>query len=55
MTTFTIWKMVDDFWELVEEVSSESELAQRLTDLRLDGNQYRAEKRDSFGSTILEV
>jgi hypothetical protein len=52
----TIWKMIDEIsWEFVEEITDESLLAQRLSDLRLDGNQYRAEKRDGGFSSILGV
>jgi hypothetical protein len=49
----TIWKMTGDAWELVEEL--QGDLVQRLAELRADGNEYRAEKRDDFGATILEV
>ena len=51
---FSIWKMVNDAWELVEEMQDDLALAQRLADLRLDGNEYRAEMKNDFGSTILE-
>jgi hypothetical protein len=53
----TIWKLNIEMnsWELIEQLHHESELAQRLHDLRLDGSEYRAElKIDSF-SSILEV
>lgn len=52
---FTIWKQVShESWELVEELHDDLALAQRLSDLRLDGNTYRAEAKDAFGSRILE-
>lgn len=52
---FSIWKKVsEESWELVEEMQDDLALAQRLSDLRLDGSEYRAEKKDSFGSQILE-
>lgn len=51
----TIWKMSGDAWELVEELQDDLALAQRLSELRQDGNEYRAEKRDDFGATILGV
>lgn len=50
----TIWKMVNDAWELVEEMQDDLALAQRLIDLRQDGLEYRAEKRDGSFATVLE-
>lgn len=51
---FSIWKKVsEESWELVEEMQDDLALAQRLSELRLDGLDYRAEKKDSFGSKIL--
>ena len=51
---FSIWKKVsEESWELVEEMQDDLALAQRLSELRLDGLDYRAEKKDSFGSQIL--
>lgn len=52
----SIWKMIDDQnWELIEEMEDDLTLAQRLIDLRQDGNEYRAEKRDGGFSSILGV
>jgi len=50
----TIWKEVEAGFELVEEII-ESELIARLAELRADGNNYRAEKRNETTSSILEV
>jgi hypothetical protein len=53
---FSIWKKVsDESWELVEELQDDLALAQRLADLRGDGLEYRAEKRDGATSSILGV
>jgi len=53
---FSIWKKVsDESWELVEEMQDDLALAQRLIDLRIDGNEYRAEKRNGGFATVLEV
>lgn len=52
----TIWKKADDEnWQLVEEMEDDLALAQRMIDLRQDGNEYRAEKRDGAFSSILGV
>ena len=52
----SIWKMIDETdWEFVEQMSDDLTLTQRLIELRLDGNQYRAEKQDGSFSTILEA
>lgn len=50
----TIWKKIDDVtWEFVENFSGSS-LPERLSELRLDGNEYRAEMVIVGGSEILE-
>jgi hypothetical protein len=51
----TIWKLENDSWFLIEEVSSMEELLVAIEDLRLDGNEYRAELRTESTSQILEV
>lgn len=52
----TIWKKTsDDSWELVEELSDDLALAGRLEELRLDGNEYRAENFQGFSSSVLGV
>lgn len=51
----TIWKFENDSWFLVEEVSSMEELIIVIEDLRLDGNEYRAELKIESTSQILEV
>lgn len=49
----TIWKKIDDVtWEFVENFSGPS-LPDRLAELRLDGNEYRAETVIVGGSEIL--
>ncbi len=50
-------KVVDEneYWTLVEEMQDDLALAQRLLELRQDGNQYRAEKRDGGFSSVLGV
>ena len=50
----SIWKLDGDSWELVEEMQDDLALAQRLSELRLDGYEYRAEKRDGGFATVLE-
>jgi hypothetical protein len=53
---FSIWKKVsDESWEYVEDCSEESAVYPRLEHLRLDGNEYRAEKRYGGFSTVLGV
>lgn len=51
----TIWKLENDSWLFVEEVSSMEELLTVIEDLRLDGGDYRAELRIESTSSILEV
>lgn len=51
----TIWKLIDESWEYVEDCLDEAALYPRLEQLRLDGNEYRAEKRDGGFATVLEV
>jgi hypothetical protein len=50
----SIWKLNGDGWELVEELQDDLALAQRLSDLRSDGKEYRAEKRDGGFASVLE-
>jgi hypothetical protein len=50
----TIWKEIETGFELIEEIE-EGALTVRLAELRADGNNYRAEKRDGTISSILEV
>lgn len=50
----SIWRLVGESWELVEELQDDLALAQRLSELRLDGSEYRAEKRDGGFATVLE-
>jgi hypothetical protein len=53
---FSIWKKVShDSWEIVEEMEDDLALAQRLIELRQDGFEYRAEKRDGGFASVLEV
>ena len=53
---FSIWKKVsDESWEYLEDCIEESEVYPRLEQLRLDGNEYRAEKRDGSFATVLGV
>jgi hypothetical protein len=53
---FSIWKKVsEESWEYVEDCIEESAVYPRLEQLRLDGNEYRAEKRDGGFSAVLEV
>ena len=53
---FTIWKKIsDESWELIEELQDDLALAQRISDLRADGSEYRAEKVDGSFSSILGV
>jgi len=51
----SIWKLNNDSWELIEEMQDDLALAQRINELRQDGGEYRAEKRDGGFSSILEV
>lgn len=50
-------KVVDEneYWTLVEEMQDDLTLAQRLLELRQDGNEYIAEKRDGYFSSVLGV
>lgn len=51
-----IFKKVDEMnWQLIEEMQDDLALAQRLLDLRKDGSEYRAEKKDGSVSSILDV
>lgn len=51
----SIWKLIGESWELVEEMQDDLALAQRLNELRQDGGEYRAEKRNGGLSSVLEV
>jgi hypothetical protein len=52
----SIWKKVsEESWEYVEDCIEESALYPRLEQLRLDGSEYRAEKRDGGFATVLGV
>lgn len=50
-------KVVDqnEYWTLVEEMQDDLALVQRIAELRLDGSEYVAEKRDGCFSSVLEV
>lgn len=51
-----IFKKIDDInYQLIEEMQDDLALAQRLIDLRMDGSEYRAEKKDGSVSSILDV
>lgn len=51
----TIWKQVTpESWELVEELQDDLALAQRILELRAQGEQARAEKKNELGSEILD-
>ena len=53
--TFQIFtKLNEESWKLVEECEDDLVLADRLLQLRKDGKEYRAEKRDGFFATILD-
>lgn len=50
----TIWKRIDEnTWELVEELQDDLALAQRLSELRGNGLEYRAERKTCLGSEII--
>jgi len=52
----TIWKKEDEMnWKLIEEMEDDLVLADRLIQLRQDGNEYRAEKREGGFSSVLGV
>lgn len=51
----TIWKLENESWILIQEVEDMAELLSTIEDLRLDGNEYRAELRIESTSQILEV
>lgn len=51
----SIWRLFNDSWEMVEEMGDDLALAQRLAELRQDGNEYRAEKRDGGFASVLEI
>lgn len=51
----TLWKKADEMnWQLIEEMEDDLALADRLIQLRQDGNEYRAEKRDGGFASVLE-
>jgi hypothetical protein len=50
----TIWKKInEESWQLVEELDEELNLSQRLSQLRQDESEYRAEKNDGGFATVL--
>ena len=50
-----IFKKIDENnFQLVEEMQDDLALAQRLIDLRKDGSEYRAEKKEGSTSTVLQ-
>jgi hypothetical protein len=51
----TIWKLENDSWLFIQEVSSMEELTITIEALRLDGSEYRAELRIESTSQILGV
>lgn len=53
----SIWKLEPELnsWMLIDELSDDLALAQRMSELREDGGEYRAEKRDGGFATVLEV
>jgi len=52
----SIWKKInEESWQLVEEMTDDLALAQRIIELRQDGNEYRAEKHNGGFASILEV
>lgn len=51
----TIWKLENESWTFVEELGAGVDLLLRLTELREDGNEYRAEIRIESTSQILGV
>lgn len=50
----SIWKKVGESWELVEELQDDLALAARINELRSDGGEYQAEKKNELGSQILD-
>ena len=51
----SVWVLNNDSWEYVEEMEDDLALAARMIELRLDGKEYRAEKRDGGFATVLEA
>ena len=51
----SIWKLENNSWQLIEEMQDDLALAQRIGELRQDGGEYRAEKRDGGFASVLEV
>lgn len=51
----TIWKLENEAWVLIQEDVEEASLSSILEDLRLDGNEYRAELTTESNSQILGV
>jgi hypothetical protein len=52
-----IFKKINDqneYWTLIEELSDDLALAQRMAELSQDGNEYRAEMSIIGGSEIME-
>lgn len=51
----SIWKLENNSWVLIEELSDDLALADRINQLRQDGGEYRAEKREGGFASVLEV
>jgi hypothetical protein len=53
----TIWKKTEAGFELIEEYSSGyiSGLSARLSELRQDGNEYRAEQKNDCFSLVFDL
>ena len=51
----SIWKLENNSWVLIEELSDDLVLADRINQLRQDGGEYRAEKREGGFASVLEV
>jgi hypothetical protein len=51
----SIWKLESDSWVLIQDNVEESNLLARLSELREDGSEYRAEVRVESTSSILGV
>ena len=53
-----IFKKVTDqneYWTLIEELEDDLALAQRMSELRQDGQEYKAEQKDGGLTTVMEV
>jgi hypothetical protein len=49
-------KVIDqnEYWTLIEELSDDLAIAQRMAELSQDGNEYRAEMSTIGGSEVME-